>query len=77
MSKKHQVARAQQYNAKVTDAEAQKLQVINNEFFGGDLNKSDLMRFIMKVALTALDSAKTEVQTIRTLKIGGKVVDLT
>lgn len=76
MSRKHTAA-TEQFNAKLTPSEAERLQKVNHELFGGDMNKSDLMRFMMKVALTALDSAKTEVQTVRTLKIGNKVIDLT
>lgn len=66
-----------QANCKMTQDEFSSLQKVNAEYFGGDLNTSDLMRFIMKVALAALDKARLETQTVRTLKIGNQTLDLT
>lgn len=66
-----------QANCKMTEREFSDLQKVNAEYFGGDLNTSDLMRFIMKVALAALDKAQLETQTVRTLKIGNQTLDLT
>lgn len=66
-----------QANCKMTETEFSDLRRINEEYFGGDLNTSDLMRFIMKVALAALDKAQLETQTVRKLTIGNKTLDLT
>lgn len=66
-----------QANCKMTEQEFSDLQKVNNEFFGGDLNTSDLMRFIMKVALMALDKAQLETQTVRKLHVGNQTMDLT
>jgi len=66
-----------QANCKMTQEEFSQLQQVNNEYFGGDLNTSDLMRFIMKVALAALDKSELETKTVRTLHVNGKTLDLT
>lgn len=66
----------EQMNAKLTVQEATRVQEVNQEFFGGELNKSDTLRFLIKVALVAIENAKVEVQTKRTIKIGRKVMDL-
>lgn len=65
-----------QMNAKLTSSEYSELQKVNQELFGGDLNKSDLMRFIVKVAMQAIKNAKVEVKTTRTLHVGGQKVEL-
>lgn len=69
--------RTRQMNVKLTEKEFSDLQKINAELFGGDLNKSDLLRFLVKVAVKAVHKAQVEVKTVRTLKVGGEVVDLT
>lgn len=66
-----------QANCKMTEQEFSDLQKINNEFFGGDLNTSDLLRFMIKVATAALDKSQLETKTIRTLHVGNQKLDLT
>jgi hypothetical protein len=62
-----------QLNFKQTEAELKQLQDINNKLFDGKLNKSDLARFLVKVALNTLETAKVETKQV--LTINGKVID--
>ena len=65
----------EQMNAKFSKQEVTKVQEANDTLFGGKLNKSDLLRFLVKVALVSIDQAKVETKT--TLTVHGKVIDLT
>lgn len=64
-----------QFNVKQTELEYQKLQEINTRLFGGSLNKSDLGRFLIKIALDTLKDAKVESKTTTVIKVNGKVID--
>lgn len=78
MSKRNKGAlqHTRQMNMKCTETEYSDLQKVNQELFGGDLNKSDLLRFLVKVAVKAVHKAQVEVKTTRVLKVGGEVVEL-
>lgn len=74
---KKKTERTEQMNAKLTSQEVDRVQNVNNDLFGGKLNKSDILRFLVKVALVSIDSAKVETKTTTTLTVHGKVIDLT
>lgn len=56
-----------QLNCKMTIGEFEKIQNVNQQLFGGQLNNSDLARFLMKFAMDKLSKAKVETKTITTI----------
>lgn len=48
----------QQLNIKMTDAEMEQLQEVNQRLTGGQWNKSDLGRFLIQIALDKLATSK-------------------
>lgn len=63
-----------QFNVKQTEAEWRKLQKVNKKFFNGRLTPTELGRFLLKVALDALQDAKVETKEV--IKVNGKEVEI-
>lgn len=65
-----------QFNVKQTDKEWKKLQAVNQKYFGGQLNISELGRFLLQVALNALEDAKVESTKVTRIMVDGKEIDI-
>lgn len=65
-----------QYNCKQTNTEKAKLEQINKEYGNGQWNKSQVIRFLVKIALLALDKGTIQVEKAHGVKIEGVEANL-
>lgn len=56
-----------QLNTKLTQLEYEQVQSVNEKFFNGSLNKSEIGLFLFQVALDYLAKAKVETKTVITV----------
>ncbi len=65
-----------QFNIKHTEEEWERLQLVNQKYFDGQLTVTELGRFLLQVALNALDKG-AKVSKVTHITVDGKIVDIT
>lgn len=65
-----------QFNVKQTEKEWEKLQAVNQKYFDGQLNISELGRFLFQVALNALEEAEVKTSKVTRIKVDGKEINI-
>lgn len=65
-----------QYNHKTTKTEKENIERVNREYGNGAWTKTQTMRFLVKIALLALDKGTVQVEKAHGVKVEGVEVNL-